>query len=346
MDISILEYQDSEAVKNSFYRSPKVTPTINKYTEYIEVRTIDDKALIYKIEETMLAILAQFKYLPFWLIDEWYEDMGYSDDYAFHVVDSFIKVGLVTVETSTLGVFLRPTKFLLDLMGEEKQTYIPIPFNMLNHNLSEAKLLFDIRMGNPKSELWQLIKEEEFLPCFHPLGIQPTEDNGTIILSEASFRANRFQPGELLRREKELKQDIYSNKRFTKEFNDFSYFPIVFEDANGTIVTQTPDNIVPIPRQNKLPQSYAIEIELSDKTIDRYVDIMRHYKDNIKFGKLFYLCASTYITNLVKRAFKEVGGLGNCELYILPYIPPAMKLSNYRSESEKRQKALLDRSGE
>jgi hypothetical protein len=337
--VDLLKLQNAESMKNSFYRAPKLTPTIIQHEDKVEVRTADVKVYLEKIEETILGIIADFKFAPYWLIQQWYEDFEIYD--SFERVSSWIAVGLTWIETSPLGIFIRPTKFLLDMFKIENQAYIDIPFGLLNHTCGEEQLVFDIQMGNPKSEMWYVIKDEETLPCYHPLNITPKHDEGTIIIREGNYKVNRYKPEELLQREEDLKREIKSGRRFTSEFNDFTLFPIVYVNEKEEVIVKTPDLLVPIPRNNMLPKSYAIEIELSAKTADKYNDIMRQYKDNIKFGKLFYLCGNNRIARLIKDAFKEVKGLGTCELYILPFTPPALRLTDYSLQDEENQKSLI-----
>lgn len=343
----ILKIQDSEAVKNSFYRAPKVTPSIVHMQTYIEVRTVDTVVELHKIEEVILSIVASFKFTPFWLVQQWYEVFDKKDN-SFSIVYNWVKVGLVWIEATSLGLYIRPTKFLLDLFKVPTQTYIPIPFGRLNHNVSEQQLIFDIQVGNKYSELWLNIKDiPNLLPCYHPLSIVPEQDSGTIILQEADFNINRFNVDVLLQREAELLSQIKLCKKYTHEFIDFTYFPIVnkIQKDNETIIdTQRPDNIIPIPRCTNTgnPNSIAIEIELSPKTLDKYNNILLNYKNNIKFGKLYYLCGSDRIANMIRDAFKTVKSLGTCELYIIPFVPPALKLSNYTIQDEEFQKDLLE----
>ena len=73
---------------------------------------------------------------------------------------------------------------------------------------------------------------------------------------------------------------------------------------------------------------------------------MRNYKDNIKFGTLLYFCGTARIARMVREAFDVVGGLGTCELFLLPYTPPAMKLSNYSIHDEEEQGKLLLKTGD
>ena len=336
----LIKLQDSEAVKNSFYRAPKISPTIVAHQNYIEVKTVDTSCKIQKIEETVLGIIADFKFAPYWLIQQWFEDFGFTN--SFYIVSDWISVGLVWVETSSMGVFIRPTKFLLDMFQIEKQFYEAIPFGLLNHTCSEEQIVFDMQMGNEHSELWQVIKNEDLLPCYHPLNFEPQKENGTIVIREGNFKANRFKPQELIQKDEDLKREIKSGQRYTSEFSDFSLFPIVYvEQDTGEVITQTPDVLVPVPRKNGLAQSYAIELELSAKTQDKYVKIMQHYKDNIKFGKLMYLCGTKRIANMVKTAFQTVKGLGTCELYLMPFTPPALRLENFSMADETDQANMI-----
>ena len=57
-ELDIIELQDSEAVKNTFYRYPKITPHINKYQDYVEIKTIDYSTELRKPEEVILYIIA------------------------------------------------------------------------------------------------------------------------------------------------------------------------------------------------------------------------------------------------------------------------------------------------
>lgn len=333
----LLELQDNESVKNSFYRSPRQIPNIEKKHDKLEIKTIETTIYISKLEEVILYIIADFKFSPFWLIQQWFEIYSIN---GFEQVSKWINVGIVWAETSTMGVFIRPTKFLLDLFQVEDTRYIEIPFGLLNHTCGEEQLVFDVMTGNPKSEIWYLIKDKKLLPCYHPLAIEPEDESGTIVIREGNFKANRFKPEELLANEDLIKREIRAGKHYTSEFSDFSMFPIVNYTDENELITQTPDVLIPIPRTNK-PESIAIEIELSAKTADKYLQIMKNYQNNIKFGTLVYLAGTPRIARLVKDAFVAVKGLGTCDLFLIPFTPPAMRLSNFSIKDEQEQGQLL-----
>lgn len=336
--LKLLELQDQEAVKNSFYRYPRVSPHITQYEDHVEVKTIDNIANIYKIDEVVLYIIADFKWAPLWLIQQWYEDFNLD---GYSAVENWINVGITWAETSTNGVFIRPTKFLLDMMDISDQRYAEIPFNLLNHTCAEEQIIFDISMGNVKSELWSVIKSDIKLPCYHPLKIKCNNDSGTMVIREEHFKLNRFNTQQLEDLQNQLKQSIMAKHQYTLEFNNFSLFPLVSYDEKNKLVTQKPDVVIPIPRIDSYPQSYSIELELTAKSQDRYDKIMQNYKNNLIYGKLFYLCGNARIAKLVKTAYQNVGGLGTCRLFIVPFIAPAQRISNFNMKEEEAQKTML-----
>ena len=359
LTLDLLKLQDGEQVKNTYYRSPRVSPTIQMISDdCLVVKTIDCSVEIRRIDEVILYILADFKFLPYWLIQQWTEDYLGSKSFGIEKVKKWIQVGLAWVDTAPTGVYIRPTRFLLDMFKDDVEytNYITVPFTNLNHPLSEAQLMFDIQMGNPKSEMWNIIKEEPTLNCYHPLltalnSNPPENENGTIILREALFRkGTKYRSNdEWLEAESLIRNQIMAGNQYTEEFNDFTLFNIVTynqqeNEKKDELYKQYPDLIVPLLRKDGRAQSYSIELELSAKDDGRYDAIMQSYKNNIKFGKLFYLCASQRISRMIKEAFQRAGGLGTCELYILPFTPPSMRLENFTAQDESDQLELFNTS--
>lgn len=343
-DLDILAMQNSEEVKNTFYRYPRITPHINKFPDHLEIKTIDDCAKLYKIDEVVLFIISDFKFAPIWLIQQWYEDFGLN---GYEVVQNWIKVGICWAEASSMGVFIRPTKVLLDLMTIDNQTYVDIPFGLLNHTCAEEQIVFDVMMGNPKSELWYNISQGKLLPCYHPLKLQVPNDRGTIVIREEHFKVNHYKQKEIEEKQDLLIKSVRQTANpYTLEFQaddkgNFPYFTLVGYTDDGKMVTQKPDVVIPIPRIMGQPQSCSIELELTPKNADKYDQIMKNYKNNLVFGKLFYLCGNSRIADLVTTAYKKIGGLGTCRLFIVPYVSPAQRLSNYNIKDEETQKTML-----
>lgn len=339
-EFDLLEIQDQEAAKNSYYRYPVISPHIIHHGAYEEVKTINGSIHITKLEEVILYILSEFKFIPTWLVDMWCNDYKKNSK---TIITNVVGSGIVWIEPSVMGLFLRPTKFLLEMMHIEDQRYKNIPFGLLNHTCAEEQIMFDVMMGNTKSELWVTLSQNKLLPCYRPLELKDGYKSGAVILHEALFTTSRWKDKELLDRYDKLIREIKASadKPFTSEFNDFTLFTIVYPGERDNVETQRPDMIVPIPRLNGQPKSCAIELELSAKTPARYNKIMLSYKNNLLFGSLYYLCGNNYIAKLVLDAYNNIGGLGSCKLYIINYVSPAAKLTEFTREDMESQKHLL-----
>ena len=66
-----------------------------------------------------------------------------------------------------------------------------------------------------------------------------------------------------------------------------------------------------------------------------------HYKNNNVYGFVVYLYGTSYIMELVRKAFANIGGLGTCRLVTIPYTPPAQMLSSFDKENLEAQYGLL-----
>lgn len=351
-ELDELTLQNREAAKNTFFRYPRIEPDIikanpEKGIKKPEVRTIEGRLILNKIDEVTLYILCEFKFIPIWLIQQWYNI--YNLD-GYNTVLAWIQFGLAWCEPTSLGVYIRPTMFLLNVIydkDEGNKKFIGLPFNLMNHTCSEEQMMFDVMMGNPESEFWQVFinANKVKIPCYHPLfvnGCDPFDKTGSIILAESLFRSNRYEPSALINGHAEIEMEIKLKQNITREFSDWQLFTLECGyNSKGVLETQRPDLVIPIPRENGVPKSYAIEMELTAKTIKRYEKIMEHYRDNNIYGGVVYLCGSTYISEQVRKAAYNVGGLGKCKLYTIPYTPPAQMLSNFSLGDLTAQYGLL-----
>lgn len=361
-ELEELTLQNREAALNTFYRYPRVEPDIIKANPQKgimkpEVRTINGRLTLEKIDEVSLYILCEFKFIPIWLLEQWY-DIYYPKEQqqGYKTVQNWIMSGLAWCEPTSLGVYLRPTIFLLNVIYDDDEDddykkFIGLPFNLMNHTCSEMQIMFDIMMGNPQSEFWNVCKgiiaesNNIKLPCYHPLHVGDGDLNdkeGTIIISESRFKPNRFEPSELIYGHDLIKEELKTKPRFTSEFNDWQLFTLSCGyNERGKLETQRPDLAIPIPRIEGKPQSIAIEMELTAKDIKRYDKIMEHYKNNDIYGYVVYLHGNNNIKDLIRRAMFDVGGLGTCKLLCIPYNPPAQLLSDFSLETFTAQYGLL-----
>lgn len=368
-----LAKQDNEAVLNTFYRMPVVSPNINFYGDHITVNTPTyvDGINLYKIDEVILYIIGVFKFAPFWLVNQWYRLYGKNGNIS---IENMVKVGIVWLEASALGVMIRPTQWLFKQLDIEEQYryWLDIPFNLMNHTCAEEQIMFDIMMGNEASELWQQVKKiPNLLPCHHPFKITPQEDYGTIILQESYFHDNlelnkeekeapktegKKERNTKAKRERDFamsvlaKQDdiikgIRAGSKYTMEFQDQSLLTLIPKDfgIDPASKTQRPDSAILVPRDSGRPQSIAIELELTKKGAvkneSRYDKIMENYKNNLIYGTLIYLCATSAIREAVMQAYHNVG-LGSCRLLCLNYTSPAQALQDMADAELAKQEAI------
>ena len=338
--LGLLELQDQEAVKNTYYRYPRVTPHVNLYTDCMEVKTITDSVYLTKVDEVILYIVARFRWAPAWLIQQWFEVYKIN---GYNQIEKWIKVGLTWAETGTMGVYIRPTYFLFELLDIHETNWENIPFNLYNHTCAEMQIVFDVMMGNPKSEIWQFIKNSQCLPTYHPLKIKPKNDSGVPIFTEDEYKSS-LNPQMVKEAQDALIQSIRMKQRFTAEFQNYSLFTLVSHDYSGNnkegIFTKRPDLVIPAMRTpDGKAQSWAIEMELTKKW--KYDKIMQLYKNNLVYGYVLYLCGNNTIVEKVKRAYKEAGGLGTCRLFVAPWAAPAQRITNYSETEENAYKLLL-----
>ena len=138
-----LAKQDNEAVLNTFYRMPVVSPNINFYGDHITVNTPTyvDGINLYKIDEVILYIIGVFKFAPFWLVNQWYRLYGKNGNIS---IENMVKVGIVWLEASALGVMIRPTQWLFKQLDIEEQYryWLDIPFNLMNHTCAEEQIMY------------------------------------------------------------------------------------------------------------------------------------------------------------------------------------------------------------
>ena len=351
-ELDELTLQNQEAALNTFYRCPRVEPEIIKANPekdrfHPEVRTLDGILTLSKIDEITLYILCEFKFIPLWLINNWYFAYG---QYGYDNVLRWIQFGLVWCEPTSLGVYIRPTMFLLNVIYDKddgNKKFIGLPFNLMNHTCSEEDIMFNIMMGNEKDEFWNMFinSTSNKLPCYHPLfvnGFDPSDTTGSTILAESLFR--KYDPSDILAGHRDIELEMQAKETITKEFSDWSLFTLECGyDGKGKLETQRPDLVIPVPRDKGMPRSYAIEMELTAKDTKRYDKIMEHYKNNNIYGGVIYLCskANPNIAELIRKSYENVGGLGTCKLYMMPYNPPAQMLSTFDSDHLDAQYGLL-----
>lgn len=305
-----------------------VVPSIKKDGDLLYLSTSDLSVCINSFDEILLTIIIKFLFMPIWLIKDCYCFAGNLYEDIEQKIQDWINIGIIWKEDSVTGQYVRPTYALFQLFGLNPYPYVNIPFNTLTHTISEEKVVFDIMSGNS-----DIIKREKInIPRISELGFSPS-NYGTNVISEVDFKNPKLYTEEGLKEleliENKINQGIANKEIITPELEDFRFFVLVKNTNNEKLNKKKynfhiPDLVIPLPRENGKPKSIAIEIELTDKRYN-YEETLLRYKDNNKFGVVYWLVASTNIANSIKLAYNKIGGTGSCRTVLSEFIIPYPK---------------------
>lgn len=266
------------------------------------------------------------------------------------VLSKLINCGLLWVDLRGTLDFFRPTLLMYSLFEglvitkNNKKTISSIDLDKINyhqfiHDVNIVNIMLEIMNGDTNNDVVSFFseyinrKDSNFLP-----GYKISQGkNSCNIISESEYRT-LFSIGtstyDVYKIEKEIKDQAMNGARKTLELENYEYFPImVMRDGHNldkTVSTSYyrifPDITVPIERKsNGLPQSIAIECELSCKSVQDYVKILKQYKNNNKYGNLIYYAGKDKIIENLNKAIdiieseSDEEGLGTCNFYIVKY---------------------------
>lgn len=305
-------------------------PNIEKEGEYIKLTYSDIVEYVDSFDEIVLTIVLKFLFCPVWLIKKFYSYSNTflgNEDYAINKINNWIKLGMVWQEPSVTGIYIRPTYALFTLFGEEPYKYTNIPFNMLTHTICEEYIMFLVMTGNS-----QIVKENKniLLPRISELGFK-NDTFGTNILAEEDFRNPILYTQEgidnIINTDKSINLAIKNKSQISDELTDFRQFVLCKKINNiGQVkkdyIFHVPDMIIPILRKEGLAQSIAIEIELTNKRAINYEETMKRYKNNNKYGTVYWLCSTASTIQNLREAYKTTGGTGSCKTKIIEFEIP------------------------
>ena len=301
-------------------------PSIKKEENLIKLTTSDISVGIDAFDEIVLTIILKFLFCPVWLIKQFYQTWmiaGIEDPEKR--INDWVSIGLVWKEAAVTGQYVRPTYLLFKLFGEKPEAFYNIPFNTLTHTISEQKVMFDIMSGNSP-----ILKREKVLPRISELGFDDDE-HGTNALTEPDFRNPKLfkEEGiiELSETENAINEGMKNGAIVTPELENFNQFTLVKKVNNTGVIKRdykfhVPDLIIPVIRDNGKPMSIAVEVELSNKRYG-YEETMRRYKDNNKYGAVYWLCNSPQIASALRDAYDAVGGTGTCKTVLMEFVIPS-----------------------
>lgn len=295
-------------------------------TEYI-LTSEQGKLNITINDEVFLYVLVKFKFMPVWLAQQYYRDnvLDRIDiDTSKEKLKQFIDFGLMYQFPSVVANFLMPTNKLASLFNVKLGAFTNPPYNTLTHTISEEKVMLDCLSGKAD------YVPDTAIPYVSQFGLG---EIGSVCIPEADYAI----------------RNSYFNKHI-KEFND-QEANLAKEMLEGKVITtpdfieskltihkkvsqyeydlKIPDLAVLVPRKIvdgvAMPQSVALEVELTNKGYDAYEKIVSLYWDNIKYGSVVYLTNDGHIkTNLLKayKAIAQTGKDKTCDFYIHEFIIP------------------------
>ena len=329
-----LDYSSEKVENNTWKYYHRTMPNMEMHDDSILVKTAESEVVIQELEETIFSILMTFLYVPAWLVENWINSESSSDgmmdeENPIIKIKSWVQIGLVYIEPSPTGEYVRPTALLFTIFQKPMQKYMPIPFNTLTHNISEQQVMFEVMMGKNKinKDLQSVLLNKYSVLFEKEIG------EGTNIISEKEFRSVEIYTSEekLKAIESEIELQIQSGEIVTAEMEDFRKFNIVKKvgstgNINKDYLTHVPDLIIPSLRNpDGTPNSVAVEIELTSKGLARTEGTLKKYKDNNKFGYLVWFSNSNLITQNLRIAYENIKGTGSCKMLIYEFDIPSPK---------------------
>ena len=307
-------------------RYGKATPSVKKEGEVITLSTSLASYGFTAFDEIVLTIVMKFLFVPIWLVKQWYATglkMVGNESYVDDMLQKWVQLGIVWKESDVTGQYVRPTYALFQMFNEPPYKYCDIPFNMLRHTICEEQLMFEVMSGESV-----ICKQEKVMPRVSELGFEG-KMSGTNVIAEEDFRKPFVQAEyrKVMDVEHQINAGMKDGLCVTEELKNFRYFSLVKKvDNTGEVKKDfkfhVPDLIIPVVRECGKPRSIAIEMEISNKKLD-YVETMERYRDNNKFGAVYWFCRSSSIAGALREAFIAAGGTGACKTELVEFVVPS-----------------------
>ena len=307
-------------------------PDIKKLGETIVLTSGNASVSIDSFDEIVLTIILKFLFSPVWLVKQFYQTWMIAGigELPQDKINDWINIGLIWKEASVTGQYIRPTYLLFKLFGLKPEIFCNIPFNTLTHTISEQKVMFDIMSG--KGEISEMIikNQSDYLPRVSELGFKNSID-GTNVITESDYRNPKLyrEDGivELSDTENKINEGMKNGDTITPELLNFNQFTLVKKINNTGIIKKDftfhiSDLLIPVLRDHGKPRSIAIEVELTNKRY-AYEETMKRYKDNNKFGTVYWLCNSPNIAEALRTAHDSMDGTGTCKTILMEFVIPA-----------------------
>ena len=354
-NVKKLSMMDSQIVINTYNLISTSVPELKTVKESLFITSGQIQEQITYFDECILMTLCEFTYIPLWYL---YSELKNIDSYSNPIekIKNWKDLNLIFIDQQTIGEFLRPTNYLYQLFQMKKKKYEVIPFNMLSHTMSKIDIYLKTITGLD-SQITDVLEEEfkggklDLLKIEPPdvLNVKKKLNNNVLnllegeklhkksihdeskclkIIDEKDIKISKNNTSKISEIENKIRTQIKQGIRDTSEFKNSSFFFCAVVDGKDYIL-QFPDLIIPIRRsKNCKPNSIAIEMELTAKSLSNYERNLKKYKNSLKFGSVVWFCGDNRVKKNLTQAFKNIGGTGFTSMYIFDYSPPKRKEIN------------------
>lgn len=302
------------------------------------VLTSDEGKLKLTIkDEIVLYIILKFRFCPSWLAQQWYknEQLVLGTD-AKTKLRGFIDFGLIYEFPSLGQVLLMPTEKLASIFGSKLGNFTNPPFNTITHTISEEQVMYECMVGEAR-----YINDLDVapIPYVSSLGMGKL-DSGAFVVPECEYnvRSSYFKEHieEFNDQEAILSSEILDKKIITTPDLKENKFTIHKKIDQYNYDWKVPDLAVMAPRKIvndiAMPQSIALEVELTAKSVQAYRKIFNLYWDNWKFGTVVYLISDKKTKTNIDHAFQrvkqenELNGVDRtCDFVFTEFVIPYME---------------------
>ena len=302
MDYDFLSYDNSFLKNMQFYRQN--LPSINKKDGIINLSTTNNTIKIGEIEEPIFLIIAEYTFMPIWLVEKFISNNPVKEDIK-KVIKSWLDIDIIWIDKNIAGEFIRPTYLLYEFLNKKNNRFTQIPFNMLTKYIVEQNIIFETMLGinNPINKTLKHL----FLKKYSPFGLEKTKGTNIIynsqIVSPKALKISGYENIENINR-----LVIENDKQGRSyEFKDFRAWTIIkkendLKDINKDFKLHSPDLIIPSTNKN----SIAIEIELANRGVKHYYNILNIFKENKIYKNIVFLCSSFTIYSNIRLAYEDI----------------------------------------
>lgn len=350
-NVRALAAMDKQIILNTYNLISTAIPEMKRENDSLFICCGSTSEEITYFDECVFITLCEFTYIPLWYI---FNELKEMDPYCdpLNKIKNWKKLNLIFIDQQTIGEFLRPTNYLFQILQLKRKKYETIPFNMLSHTMSkldvylksmtgisyEMSNFIDENFTNRKINLNNIkIEPTDILDVRKELNndilnllegekaskfVVANNNHYLKVIDEKDIKIAKSNTEKIASIENKIREQLLKKEFNTVELKDSSMFFCAVADGDKYIL-QFPDLIIPMKRNaNGSPNSVAIEMELTAKSLQNYERNLKKYRNSLKFGSVIWFCGDNRVKKNLTEAFKNIGGTGFTQTYLYDYSPP------------------------